>query len=384
MVELQFTNANTFGNAGTIGASAGATLTFGADPGSAIITNFGTINLTGGTLNSGTITNLASGFVGGMGTITSNLINGGILMATNGTLTLASTPVNNGTAIVASASALNVLTDWTNGGVLSNAATGAVNGGNLTNTGTINGSGFYNEQIVNQNRMNFGGAISNNFLQTAGSFTVISGGSTITGSGTINGGALDLTGNQLTAGQLVVANTGELSNSVLGATLNGGVSNAATVSFATDAYINGVSDEHRLLDPARRDQQQRGQLRYDVGIVQQHRGAHYGWCCQLRLPDVHECFRQRSRHQFRFILHERRNQQQLRADRRQPHAEQHVHDHRHRQCYRRKLRPQRQDLQQRAHGRQWRGRADQQRGQRDVQRRLEQRRHGVPPERDDV
>ena len=32
-------------------------------------------------------------------------------MATNGTLTLASTPVNNGTAIVASASALNVLTE---------------------------------------------------------------------------------------------------------------------------------------------------------------------------------------------------------------------------------------------------------------------------------
>ena len=45
--------------------------------------------------------------------------------------------------------------------------------------------------------MNFGGTISNNFLQTAGSFTVISGGSTITGSATINGGALDLTGNRL-------------------------------------------------------------------------------------------------------------------------------------------------------------------------------------------
>src|SRR5208282_4904047 len=155
-----------------------------------------------------TITNLAAGTVLGFGTITSNLINNGIVMATNGTLTLASTPVNNGTAIVANASALNVLTDWTNGGVLTNAATGAVNGGNLTNTGTINGSGFYNEQIVNQNRMNFGGSISNNFLQTAGSFTVISGGSTITGSATVNGGALDLTGNQLTAGQLVIAGTG--------------------------------------------------------------------------------------------------------------------------------------------------------------------------------
>ena len=55
-----------------------------------------------------------------------------------------STPVNNGMAIVANASALNVLTDWTNGGVLSNAATGAVSGGNLTNAGTINGSDSYN------------------------------------------------------------------------------------------------------------------------------------------------------------------------------------------------------------------------------------------------
>ncbi|MGD1017975.1 MAG: autotransporter-associated beta strand repeat-containing protein [Verrucomicrobiia bacterium] len=239
-VELQFTNGNTFGNAGTIGATAGATLTFGTDPGSAIITNFGTINLTGGALDSGAITNLGTGFVGGFGTISSNVINGGLVMATNGTLTLASTLVNNATAIVANASALTVSNDWTNGGVLSNAVTGTVNGGNLTNTGTINGSGFYNSQVINQNRLNFGGTISNNFLQTAGSFTVSSGGSTITGSATVNGGTLDLTGNRLTAGQLVIASTGVLSNSVLGATLNGSISNAATVNFSADAYITGT------------------------------------------------------------------------------------------------------------------------------------------------
>ena len=61
-VELQFTNANTVANTGTIGATAGATLTFGtAGVGSASISNAGTINLTGGTLNSGNITNLATG-----------------------------------------------------------------------------------------------------------------------------------------------------------------------------------------------------------------------------------------------------------------------------------------------------------------------------------
>ena len=219
----------------------GATLTFGAaGVGSAIITNFGTINLTGGTLNSGTITNLASGFLGGTGTITAPLINNGTLNPNGGTLTLVVAPINNGVASVANGSALNVLTDWTNGGVLTNAATGAVSGGNLTNTGTINGSGFYNSQVVNQNRMNFGGTISNNFLQTAGSFTAISGGSTITGSATINGGTLDLAGNRLTAGQLVIAGTGLLTNSVVGGTVNGSISNAATVNFSTDAYINGA------------------------------------------------------------------------------------------------------------------------------------------------
>ena len=78
VVELQFTNANTVGNAGTIGAAAGATLTFGAaGVGSAVITNFGTINLTGGTLNSGNITNLANGFLGGTGTITASVVNQG-------------------------------------------------------------------------------------------------------------------------------------------------------------------------------------------------------------------------------------------------------------------------------------------------------------------
>ena len=67
-VELQFTNAATFGNAGTLGAATGATLTFGAaGVGSAIITNSGTVALAGGTLRSGTITNLGAGLISGAG-----------------------------------------------------------------------------------------------------------------------------------------------------------------------------------------------------------------------------------------------------------------------------------------------------------------------------
>ncbi|MGA2605518.1 MAG: hypothetical protein ABSG14_14970, partial [Verrucomicrobiia bacterium] len=120
-VELQFTNANTFGNAGTIGATAGATLTFGADPGTgagALITNFGTINLTGGTLNSGTITNLAAGTVLGFGTIASNLVNGGIVAATNGNLVINGTATSNGAYRAAAGASAATLT-FAGGGSIS-------------------------------------------------------------------------------------------------------------------------------------------------------------------------------------------------------------------------------------------------------------------------
>jgi fibronectin-binding autotransporter adhesin len=107
VVELQFTNANTVANTGTMGATTGATLTFGtATVGSAIISNAGTINLTGGTLKSGNITNLAAGAVLGSGTITGNLINGGSVTATNGNLQLSGAANGAGTyRAVAGASA---------------------------------------------------------------------------------------------------------------------------------------------------------------------------------------------------------------------------------------------------------------------------------------
>ena len=83
VVELQFTNASTFGNAGTIGAATGATLTFGtAGVGSAIITNFGTINLTGGTLLSGNITNLAAASLAVMATLAVRSSTPGLSMRT--------------------------------------------------------------------------------------------------------------------------------------------------------------------------------------------------------------------------------------------------------------------------------------------------------------
>jgi fibronectin-binding autotransporter adhesin len=134
-----------------------------------------------------------------------------------------------------------VIPDWSSSGTINIAAGGAITGGNLTNTsanGTLSGSGFIDAFLVNQGRMNLGGTISNNFLQTAGSFT-LSGGATITGTATLNGGTLDLSGNSLTDRSLLVATGATLTNSVQNATLNGGITNAGTVNLVRDTYVNG-------------------------------------------------------------------------------------------------------------------------------------------------
>ncbi|HXI84385.1 MAG TPA: autotransporter-associated beta strand repeat-containing protein [Verrucomicrobiae bacterium] len=202
--------------------------------------NTGTVNLRGGTLAGGNVTNAASGTMAGFGTLSNLAQNLGVLTASNGTLTVSGLPVQNGTVGAANNGILNYLQDWTNSGTLTNAATGTVIGGSITNAaaGTIKGGGFINPLLVNQGRMDFGGTVSNNFIQTAGSFTV-SGSATITGNATISGGAVNLVGNKLTAGQFVVTGSGLLTNSVTGATLNGGITNAGTVSFFSDVFVNG-------------------------------------------------------------------------------------------------------------------------------------------------
>ncbi|MEI6082684.1 MAG: glycine-rich domain-containing protein [Verrucomicrobiota bacterium] len=76
--ELAFTNTvagMAFGNGGTLIAQAGATLSFLGSPGSSALTNYGTINLLGGTVRGTTITNLASsGWITGYGTINNSTV----------------------------------------------------------------------------------------------------------------------------------------------------------------------------------------------------------------------------------------------------------------------------------------------------------------------
>jgi fibronectin-binding autotransporter adhesin len=316
VVELQFTNSNTFGNAGTIGAGTGATLTFGAaGVGSALITNFGTINLTGGTLNSGAITNLASGFLGGTGTITAPVVNQGGRVNLGGTIansflqTAGSFTVSGG-ATVTGAATINggtldlvggQLTDGmlliASGATLTNSVQNASLNGGITNAGTvnlfrdtyINGAvtntgtwiqrGAISNSVVNSgvmalytNSINvrvtgsivnsgsltfdtngvvyvsgvvsnsgsfaFSDVISNNLVNTAGSITLIGNG-TVTGNTMVNGGTFDLNGKSLTNSFMVVSGTGVLANGAAGAILNGGLSNAATVSFTQNVTLNG-------------------------------------------------------------------------------------------------------------------------------------------------
>ncbi len=187
----------------------------------------------------GNLTNNSA--LSGPGTISSVLVNNGQVVVSGGTLNVTAAPVQNGTVNVSSSGALNVTPAWQNSGLVNINAGGTVAGGALTNaaSGTITNNGFVTASLVNQGRVSLSGVISNTVLQTAGSFT-INGASTITGNTTINGGTLNLLGNRLTNNLLIVSGTGVVTNGVAGATLNGGVSNSATIAFSTATFLNGT------------------------------------------------------------------------------------------------------------------------------------------------
>ena len=231
VVELQFTNASTAGNGGTIGAATGATLTFGtAGIGSAIITNFGTINLTGGTLNSGDISNLTSGFLGGTGTINAQVINQGRvnLAATinsnflqsagsftvngSGTIT-GTTTINGGTLDLAGGQLTNGLLVIGLGGTLTNGVQNATLNGGITNAGLVN---LFRDTYINGPLTNTGtwiqrGAISNNVVNS-GTMTLLTNSINLRVTGSIvNSGSLTFDTNGVIYVSGVVSNSGSFS-----------------------------------------------------------------------------------------------------------------------------------------------------------------------------
>ncbi|HVM62067.1 MAG TPA: autotransporter-associated beta strand repeat-containing protein [Verrucomicrobiae bacterium] len=263
VVELQFTNANTFGNGGTIGATAGATLTFGAaGTGSAIITNFGTINLARGTLRSGNITNLASGFFGGTGVVVGAVVNQGRMnfsgtisngLQNSGSFTLNDDTTVTSNIVVNSSGVLDLVgNNLTNnallvigsGGVLTNggaANAGAMVNGGVSNAGTVyvTANTFFNGTVTNTGAFFFQGAISNNLVNSGNGTMTLNNTATITQTATVNGGTLNLNGQAMANGQLLVNGTGVVTNGVAGATVSGGVNNANVIAVTANTFFNG-------------------------------------------------------------------------------------------------------------------------------------------------
>lgn len=219
--ELRFTNTTTLGNPGTLGASAGATLTFGsAGVGSTIVTNFGTILLSGGMFRSGNITNLSGGVIQGGGTVTNGsagnaqVVNlaGARIVADNAATPLQLSSVNTlgnfGSLVISNGGTLTVGNSLgsaviTNANLISLAG-GTLRSGNITNltTGLISGSGTITAAIDNQNfirgtngTLSIGTVISGggtNVADVSGTLQLL-GNNTFTGATWMNGGTAVIT-----------------------------------------------------------------------------------------------------------------------------------------------------------------------------------------------
>ncbi len=228
---------------GTLAVELGSQMIFGSNS-NAPVANSGTILMDGGYFRSGTLTNSSTALITGYGTITSPLINLGLLNATNGTMTLTIAPVQTSVFDVqggASAGTLNISTAWTNSGLVNISLGGVVSGGDLTNlsSGTVTNFGAISGLLANQGRVVFGGSAGNLLQSTPGSSLTVSGSGSVTGTATITGGVFDLAGQTYSNGFMIVGGTGVLTNGLTGATFNGGLSNNATVFVSADTFFNG-------------------------------------------------------------------------------------------------------------------------------------------------
>jgi len=121
--------------------------------------------------------------------------------------------------------------------VLTNAIGGATFNGGLSNAATVSltGDTFFKGAVTNTGAFYWQGAISNNYVQTAGT-TFLNDNATITQNATITGGAFNLNGQTYSNRSMIVSGTGILTNAVAGATFNGGVSNAAMVAVTANTF----------------------------------------------------------------------------------------------------------------------------------------------------
>ncbi|HXI85022.1 MAG TPA: hypothetical protein VNL17_13125, partial [Verrucomicrobiae bacterium] len=202
----------------------------------------GTVNMLGGMLAGGAVTNLS--LINGFGTISSRVVNnsGGILTATGGILTLSNAPTQNGTFIVTNTGTLNVVAAWNNNGTISLRG-GTVIGGTLTNLNQVTGFGTLTSLLVNGagSTLTAAGGTLTLALAPVQNGTIV-----ITNSGTLdvatawqNSGTVSLMGGTLVDGTLTNLDGGR----VLGyGTVAAGLINSGTLlasSSAADLHLTG-------------------------------------------------------------------------------------------------------------------------------------------------
>ena len=135
-----------------------------------------------------------------------------------------------------------MIVDGGNGRKLTNAVAGATVNGGVSNSATVavTANTFFNGPVTNLGGFFFQGAISNNFVNSGSGTVTLNNTATITKTATINGGTFNLNGQTISNGLMIVdGGNGVLTNAVAGATVNGGVSNSATVAVTANTFFNG-------------------------------------------------------------------------------------------------------------------------------------------------
>jgi hypothetical protein len=248
-----FTAGNGVENDAGISLGAGQTLTVNG----AGLDNLGTFTLSGGTISgAGPVVNDFGGTLLARGTINSPLTNNGVLTVT-GVLRLgdAGTAVNNGVVNgsgtimgnisnagggsidVAAGSALALVNDWTNLGLISMLGNGSLlSGGMITNTGTIQGLGHLNSPVANTGTIEalggtlaLGGPVQN---PAGGLIRVSVGNKLLVSTGlAANAGIISLTGGTFDNNNHPLNNTGQINGYGTFASGGAGLDNHGSITF---------------------------------------------------------------------------------------------------------------------------------------------------------
>ncbi len=239
----------------------------GGAPGTLSVTpawnNNGTVSIAaGGTVAGGNFTNLSSGTVTNLGTISSTLLvnqgnvvlggsinnfqqtSGTNIISSKGTVTSTAT-ISGGLFDLNGGTYSNGLMVLGGTGVLTSSVANPVFNGGLSNNGTVYLSQgvTFNGPVTNMATFTWQGTINNAYVQAAGT-NLLTGNATITGGVTVNGGVVNLSGNNETTDALngnggTINNTGVASTLTIGMN-NGGGTYSGVITGAIALVKNGT------------------------------------------------------------------------------------------------------------------------------------------------